>query len=395
LIVLTAYVRIEGEQLLPAKEEGGENLPWRPPLTSAPPPVPVADAPLVQPPAEPQPFAEIGPAVAEQDVAAEEGEKIKAAVEKMREKDYAGAVRLFKDVADKNRSVLAAAGLCYFKIGDYGQAIPYFTRALELDGKDFSSLKLLALSYYRTDDIEKSLRSTEAALSLKHDNDLESLLARLKKETRVQDGYNEESSAHFTIYYDGYSHGKINREIIGMLEDAYRTVGRELDFYPVETVTVILYGNKDFFDITQTPSRTAGFYDGKIRVPVGGIDRQSGPLKKVLYHEYTHAVVHAITKRCPLWINEGLAEYFSDGHPEKIGQVIPLRSIEKSFSGLGAGSIPTAYRESYSAVSYLIEKYGIYRVKELLVALSRGDDVNTAFGDAFGVTYDEFIRKWN
>jgi hypothetical protein len=220
-------------------------------------------------------------------------------------------------------------------------------------------------------------------------------LARLRKETQVQNAYNEESSSHFTILYDGYAHGKIDREVIGILEDAYRTVGRELDFYPPGAVTVILYANKDFFDITQTPSWTAGCYDGKIRIPVRGAEQQSGTLRKILFHEYTHAVVHAITTRCPLWINEGLAEYFSADYRKKIGQVIPLRSLENSFSGLGGGSVRTAYWESYSAVSCLIEKYGIYRMKELLAALSREADVNRAFGEALGVTYDEFVGKWN
>jgi hypothetical protein len=135
-------------------------------------------------------------------------------------------------------------------------------------------------------------------------------------------------------------------------------------------------------------------YDGKIRLPIRGIEGQSASLKKVLFHEYTHAVVHSLTPGCPLWIHEGLSEYFSTHYPKKIGQVIPLNYLEKSFSGLRGENLRIAYWESYSAVSYLIEKYGLFRMKDLFVSLSRGNDINQAFRDAFSITYNEFISGW-
>jgi hypothetical protein len=77
-----------------------------------------------------------------------------------------------------------------------------------------------------------------------------------------------------------------------------------------------------------------------------------------------------------------------------IGQLIPLRRIEDSFSGLSDRNVGVAYQESYSAVSYLIETYGLYRIKEMLESLSKGTDINQAFKDAFSKTYADFISEW-
>jgi tetratricopeptide (TPR) repeat protein len=391
LIVLTAYVRIESKRVQAEREKRAavEPLPASPP--SAPPSSAAVTALAPEAAASIPHRAGAG----QNGLSPEEGKRELRAVEKMQAGDFAGAADIFGELAEKDKRALAAAGICYFKLRHYEQAVSYLRRAVEYDGTDFISLKLLAYSFYRTDDLERSLRSTEVALSLKDDHDLEVLRERLKKETQAQDGYTAESSSHFRVFYDGYEHGGIDRQVIGLLEDAYRTIGKELDTYPPDAITVILYGDKDFFDITQTPSWTAGYYDGKIRIPVRGAEREPEKLKRILFHEYTHAVVRSITPRCPLWINEGLAEFFSSGNQEKIGQTIPLRSLENTFQGLSAGGAGIAYRESFSAVSYLVGKYGMYRMKELLVALSRGDDINRAFSDSFGVTYDAFVKTWN
>jgi len=84
------------------------------------------------------------------------------------------------------------------------------------------------------------------------------------------------------------------------------------------------------------------------------------------FHEYIHSLIHSITKSCPLWIHEGLAEYFSKGPSQRVGQVIPLNYLEKSFSGLSGKGISLAYIESHSAISYLMDRYRADRMKNML-----------------------------
>lgn len=205
----------------------------------------------------------------------------------------------------------------------------------------------------------------------------------------------EERTVHFRAVFDGYEHGGVSRTVLGILEDAYREMGRKLDHFPLQPVTVVLYTEKDFFDITRLPAWTAGAYDGKIRLPVRGIEKESGlSLRNVLYHEYVHALVHSITPRAPMWLNEGLAEYLVPRGFQRVGQAIPIQSLEGSFPLGDQRLMALAYAESFSAVSHLVERNGLYAVKRLLVALSRGDSLDEAFRGAFSISYDEFASAW-
>jgi tetratricopeptide (TPR) repeat protein len=309
-------------------------------------------------------------------------------------RDYNGALKLLKQVEDPDVGVLLGIGVCYFKLGDYQNSVSFLRKVLALDGNNFVALKIIAFAYYNVDDLDQSLTNAGKGLSVRSDAELQALYKRLGRERNARRGYTEESSSHFRILFDGYEHGSVDRQILGLLEDAYRTIGQQLDYFPPQPVTVILYTDRDFYDTTQAPQWSQGIYDGKIRVPVKGLGLQVSVMRKVLFHEYTHVLVHYLAHSCPLWINEGLAEYFSAAYPGKTGQVIPLRNIERSFEGLGGGNVTLAYWESYSAVSSLIEKYGLYRMKTLLEAFGTGEVPDAAFEDALGITYNRFISNW-
>jgi tetratricopeptide (TPR) repeat protein len=326
--------------------------------------------------------------------AAEKNREIwRSAEQKIKSADYDGALKILKDISETDKNGYAVMGGISLKIGRHEDAIRFLETAVEHNRNDFESRKLLAKAYYKMDNLDKSLINIEAGLSLKNDPELRYLYDKITREKRTQQKFIDESAGHFKLVYDGHEHGSISRKILSILDDAYRYVGKELDYFPTEPVTVILYTSKDFFDTTRAPGWAGGLYDGKIRLPVRGAEGQEALLKRVLYHEYVHSVVRSLTERCPLWINEGLAEYYSEQYPKKIGQAVPLKYLENSFAWLG-GNVGVAYWESYSAVSYLIEKYGAVRMKELLTSLSKGADINKAFKDIFGMTYDEFVSTW-
>jgi len=311
--------------------------------------------------------------------------------------DYKTAADLCKQLAGKNKQAFLCVGLAYFKLADFTNAIAYLEQALENGVDEFTSRKYLAFAYYYRDNFEKSLLNAEKGRGIKKDAELDTFFDRLMKEKRVQGNFVDESTYHFKVQYDGYEHGGISRKVLGLLEDAYSSIGSDLNYYPSEPITVILYTTHDFHDITQAPSWSGGLFDtkdGKIRVPVKGAEGKEALLRTVLFHEYVHALIHSITRSCPLWIHEGLAEYFSKGSSQKIGQVIPLNYLENSFSGLSGRGISVAYTESHSAVSYLMDKYQASRMKDLLFSLSKSSDLNRAFTDSFQISYTEFIEKW-
>ncbi|MEJ2683639.1 MAG: hypothetical protein P8Z71_04485 [Candidatus Sulfobium sp.] len=316
------------------------------------------------------------------------------AVRLFNRKDYEGALKLFGEVEKPDTQVLLGSGICYFKRGDYQRSISFFRKVLDRDQNNFTALKMIAFAYYRLDDIDQSFADAGKGLSVRNDSQLQALYERLVRERKARQGYTEEDSSHFRILFDGYEQGGVDREILDILEDAYRTIGQDLDYFPPETVTVILYTDRDFYDTTQAPHWSGGLYDGKIRLPIKGMNIQKPVVRKVLFHEYTHVLVHYLAHSCPLWINEGLAEYFSAGYPHMTGQVIPLQDMAKSFAWLSGRNVNIAYRESYSAVSSLIGKYGLYRMKAVLQGFGAGKGPDAAFEDALGITYSQFIARW-
>jgi hypothetical protein len=74
--------------------------------------------------------------------------------------------------------------------------------------------------------------------------------------------------------------------------------------------------------------------------------------------------------------------------------VIPLNRLEKNIPFRDTRLIYLAYLESYSAVSHLISKYGIYRIRELLVSLGKGVDFSRAFESVFLIRYRDFLNSW-
>ena len=69
----------------------------------------------------------------------------------------------------------------------------------------------------------------------------------------------------------------------------------------------MLYTEQAFFDVTQAPSWSGAVNDGKLRIPVQGLDSVTSDLARVLKHELAHSFINQLTGgRCPQWLNEGL-----------------------------------------------------------------------------------------
>lgn len=154
-------------------------------------------------------------------------------------------------------------------------------------------------------------------------------------------------------------------------------------------IPVILYGNKDFFAVTGAPDWSGGLFDGKIRVPVGGLQAMTPELAGVLYHEYAHVLI-AIKggRNVPLWFNEGLAQaaqalVVPPGNA--IGsRVLPFRQLERSFADLPPDEVRLAYAQSYAFVAFLGERCGWDQVGGTLEKLGAGMSMPQAFAAAAG-----------
>jgi tetratricopeptide (TPR) repeat protein len=316
------------------------------------------------------------------------------AVQEFKAGRYEEAIKTFQSFSDRDKTAFTGIGLSYYMLKNYRSSIDYLETSIKENGESFLARKYLAFSYYNTDDMGGSLKNARAAKAIRKDEDVERLLVKLGREKKTQENFEEKGSLHFKILFEGGKHDAVTDTVVDILDEAYAEIGGELGHFPKDTVTVILYTDKDFRAATKTARWSHGLYDGKIRIPIKGVAGQDAILRRVLFHEFTHALIHSITPTCPTWLNEGLAEYFSKSTLLKTGQTIPLNRLEGSFLGLSTAQAESAYAESFSAASYLVETYGAYAVKDMLDALGGGGNVADAFATAFHITYKEFIDTW-
>ena len=261
---------------------------------------------------------------------------------------------------------------------------------------DFTALKALALSLYRQNELPAALEQVQAALARQRDDELLELQARLKREILVQRNYDDARTTNFVVLFDGYEHEEMKSAVLDILKDAYAEIGKELNHFPAEPISVILYTGKDFSDVTHAPGWAGGMFgklDGKIRVPVQGAEGQEGTLRRVLTHEYVHALLHSMAPDTPLWLHEGLAQHLSGDEAVSIGQLIPLGALMNGFPR-DARPAYVAYMESLQAVQDLVQEFGMTRLRRLLDGLGAGKGLEAAFAAAYGQPFSRWAAEW-
>ena len=334
---------------------------------------------------------------------------MKAGSEQLTAGDYQSARASFEQALKYNNSafdVHLGLGVAYFNLQDDKYAERELSKAAEINTKTAAAYQYLGELYYRKDDLEAAAMYWEKAVALNPSaTDIRARLERIRREHKTEKNFNRDVSSHFLVKFEGREQIKAGRIVSRILEDAYGKLGRALFYYPDKEIQVILYSGQQFQEVTDAPGWSGGIYDGKIRIPIGGIEEETPGLRRLLYHEYTHAIVRVITPRCPTWLNEGLAQYFEgrqiDSRQREIlkkielsGKLPSLTNLEGSFMGLGGSQAQYAYLFSLSSVSYMIDSFGMYRVKGVLDELARGADTNNSLSNGILVSYEDFERGW-
>lgn len=118
-------------------------------------------------------------------------------------------------------------------------------------------------------------------------------------------------------------------------------------------------------------------------------------LGELVAHEYSHiALARAVGNRpVPRWLDEGMAMYasaewgWSDnlamGWAVLSGNIIPLSRIEQ-LNRFQSGQAQVGYSESYLAVRYFLDTYGVSGLRILLTDIADGERIDDAFVSAIG-----------
>ena len=312
------------------------------------------------------------------------------------------ATRLFNEAlsaGSADATLYLGAGLAAHLQGQEEQATRYLEEALRRDAKLTQASLLLGDIAYRRGDTDAAIRLYEAALATAPAQaQIQTQLEQWRKEATLHRSFQQNLNAHFTILFEGPAEQRVAGTALDMLEAAYWRIGTDLLAYPSNIITVVLYTDEQFRDITRSPSWAGGAYDGKIRVPMRGSLGSPQQLEKVLAHEFTHALVHSVVPRgAPTWIDEGLAVVFeqsdlrwAEQSVRKAAALIPLSQLHSGFLDLPSDQVSLAYAESGLAVQMLLDRAGPLTVTLLLKDLDAGQEFASAFERRFLLSYADF-----
>lgn len=263
----------------------------------------------------------------------------------------------------------------------------------------------LGLACYHVGRVADAIRSWKEALKLDpKDAIARENLPRAEREESVEKELVEDFGApHFAIKFDGKSNPDTGKLVARLLEEAYEEVGRRLGVYPRGETAVVVYPSRSFRKVTGTWSWVGGVYDGKIRVPAGGLQKRSeSELRRVFRHEYTHALVSGLAgKACPVWLHEGLAQSCDGTAMADASRVLgayrpSLKVLSQSFVKIRNPKIVAKlYAASVCFTAWLANRGGgLIGFERLLRSLGRKVPIEDAFRDAFGANLTTLHEEW-
>lgn len=316
-----------------------------------------------------------------------------------------------------------------YKARQYDTAVTRFREALGYDPKDAPAQLGLAASYFRQDqdifarstleqalldhpehpglhallgDVYTSQERTEEALQewkksyeLKPDPILKEKIDKLSRERSIDGAYRQSDAAHFTLKYDGERGGAdLGGEILDYLESQFRTLEVKFDHYPLQPIVVIVYPQKQFYEATQAGADVGGLYDGKIRVPIGGLKQINAGARRVLLHELAHAFIAGKSKgTAPRWLHEGLAQWIEGKTTPTPTGLAQAREFQNPEGRDGWGQA-FSYATALSFVEWLDGRVGFPALVDVLEETGKGTNPDAAFEQVTRYSLKELRQAW-
>lgn len=288
-------------------------------------------------------------------------------------------------------------------------ALDYAEQAVRLDAGSEFAHKVLALSLYKNDQLKRAIEEFKKAKELDPgDSEVDYYLKAASRQAKVEADFLSDASTHFNMRYEGdKASPQLRDQILTVLERHFDDLVSSMGLLPRDPISVVLYTNQTYFDVTQAPSWTAALNDGKLRIPIEGLAQVTPELSRVLKHELAHSFIRQATNgRCPVWLNEGFAQLVEPRSASQYrsqlarlfasGNETPLDALEGSFIGYNSNQAAIAYIESLAYVEYIRDTYGVNRISDVMRYLSEGETAEGALKSSIHEDYaqleEEFAR---
>jgi Flp pilus assembly protein TadD len=194
------------------------------------------------------------------------------------------------------------------------------------------------------------------------------------------------------------------RQVAARLQEMRRILGKQWAESPLPVRVLVLSSSADYAALSPSETARAFFQSGPERDYIITHSGQSDTLRAVS-HEYVHVVLHHASVSLPLWVEEGLADFFStatvkkgiaelgapiDGHVSVLQRAAwldapTLEAVNrKSPEYNDRRGVTVFYAESWALVHMLMsDPAGSGGVPSFLNRLAQGEDQDTAFEASF------------
>ncbi|MEE9126142.1 MAG: tetratricopeptide repeat protein, partial [Planctomycetota bacterium] len=205
--------------------------------------------------------------------------------------DVSGALAAYETALGLDPTLLEARlnlASVYLSAGRSEQALREANQVLDARATDVDALLLRGEALYRVERLDAAIVAWSRAHEIAPSPRTAQRLEKAQRERQVGGEFVRSDGTHFTLRYDGaVTEGNVGREVLAFLEEQFDLLVGRYNHLPASVIVVILYPTRDFHEVTGTPSWTGGIFDGKIRVPIGGLHRMTDGLRRVLTHELT------------------------------------------------------------------------------------------------------------
>jgi len=307
----------------------------------------------------------------------------------------------------ENPAILAYYAALLVRTGDALGALSYAEPAARIAPDSADAISVLGYAQFAAGRNRDAIQSWKKSQALRPDPAIERMLLKAERETSAERDYSERESSHFVLRFEGSQSSDVFREqLLSALESHYQDLAHIFGSEPRSSVQVVLYTSQAFFDVTRAPTWIGALNDGKLRIPLHGLDSVTPELSRIVRHELTHTFVNQLSAgRCPAWLNEGTAQLLEPrtlgSRTARLAQVfraereIPLNMLERGFGSFSTEEAVLAYDESLLAASYLNAHYGMGDLIRVLQRIGQGDSVESALRSTLHSDYgrlEEDIR---
>jgi len=298
----------------------------------------------------------------------------------------------------------------------FAEGAAYQRQALQFDPGYVAAKSQLAEDLLRLGDETKGWAMAEEVYKADQYNVLAYNLVNLRDNMSKFKTLNADG---FIIRMDELEEAVYGKKVLKLLQQAKSQLCQKYSFELNDSVTLELFPNQQDFAV-----RTFGMPggDGFLGVCFGNVITANSPRasrainwESTLWHEFCHVVTLNLThNKMPRWLSEGISVYeerqrnpacgqhMNSEYRKMIlaGELVPISRLSSAFlSPPTPMHLQFAYYESSLVVEFLVDKFGLESLKDILADLAKGEEINAVISrrmapiEKIEKQFEAFARK--